>query len=455
MLGYDNMRPFCDGLAAVCRDGKWGFINADREEVISLQYDCVGDFYNGLAKIEKYEDDFGIVHKTGFLDKKGSIVIPLIYDDVYDFKEPVSPFRIDSDVDYVDAGSEDYHVDVPCRVGGKWGLINTKGEVVLEAKYDRISPIVDNRAPFNIGGHYEKLGGCCLLVGGKWGVIDGDGYEIVPPKYDRISCFKDMFAVVNIGGCWQEVQVIQNGRRTTSIAYIGGKYTLIDHNGDELCKPIYDWIDYFHDGIARVNIGGDWNDDYSEFVGGKWGFIDMSGKEIITPKYTAAENFKDGIALVEYDFSYGGYINKLGQLDVSQNIGVELWISEKYDWGYVCQNGLIAVSLKGKWGYINESGAVVIPIIFDEVGDFKDGKSDVILNGKNVTIDESGNVLKEFSRIEPSTYRRVDDYNNENSYNEEHYGRYAGNYVQDDEGYSDDEIDSIFGGEPDAYWNID
>lgn len=35
------------------------------------------------------------------------------------------------------------------------------------------------------------------------------------------------------------------------------------------------------------------------------------------------------------------------------------------------------------------------------------------------------------------------------------YGRYAGTYAQDVAGYSDDEIDTIFDGEPDAYWNID
>ena len=35
------------------------------------------------------------------------------------------------------------------------------------------------------------------------------------------------------------------------------------------------------------------------------------------------------------------------------------------------------------------------------------------------------------------------------------YGRYAGSYAQDEMGYSDDDIDIIFDGNPDAYWNID
>lgn len=35
------------------------------------------------------------------------------------------------------------------------------------------------------------------------------------------------------------------------------------------------------------------------------------------------------------------------------------------------------------------------------------------------------------------------------------YNRYAGSWAQEIEGYSDDDIDTIFDGDPDAYWNID
>ena len=35
------------------------------------------------------------------------------------------------------------------------------------------------------------------------------------------------------------------------------------------------------------------------------------------------------------------------------------------------------------------------------------------------------------------------------------YEKYNGSYAQDVMGYSDDEIDTIFDGDPSAYWNID
>lgn len=39
--------------------------------------------------------------------------------------------------------------------------------------------------------------------------------------------------------------------------------------------------------------------------------------------------------------------------------------------------------------------------------------------------------------------------------NNEKYGRYSGSYAQEEEQLSDDYIDDVFGGDPEAYWNID
>ena len=46
-----------------------------------------------------------------------------------------------------------------------------------------------------------------------------------------------------------------------------------------------------------------------------------------------------------------------------------------------------------------------------------------------------------------------DDYSHD--YEEPTYDRYNGSYAQDKMGYSDDDIDTIFDGDPEAYWNID
>lgn len=49
-----------------------------------------------------------------------------------------------------------------------------------------------------------------------------------------------------------------------------------------------------------------------------------------------------------------------------------------------------------------------------------------------------------------------EEYDDYDDYNErESFGKYAGSYAQDVEGLSDDFIDDVLDGEPDAYWNID
>ena len=56
---------------------------------------------------------------------------------------------------------------------------------------------------------------------------------------------------------------------------------------------------------------------------------------------------------------------------------------------------------------------------------------------------------------EDEVYEINNDYDADNHREESTYGRYSGSYAQDEMGFSDDDIDTIFDGEPDAYWNID
>ena len=65
--------------------------------------------------------------------------------------------------------------------------------------------------------------------------------------------------------------------------------------------------------------------------------------------------------------------------------------------------------------------------------------------------------VAEYEELEDEDYGDVDfdDHGYYDDYDSPTYGRYAGSYAQDEMGYSDDDIDTIFDGDPDAYWNID
>ena len=54
------------------------------------------------------------------------------------------------------------------------------------------------------------------------------------------------------------------------------------------------------------------------------------------------------------------------------------------------------------------------------------------------------------STLDDSYLNRVDADDEDNG-----YSHYKGTYAQDEAGYSDDDIDTIFDGDPNAYWNID
>ena len=81
-----------------------------------------------------------------------------------------------------------------------------------------------------------------------------------------------------------------------------------------------------------------------------------------------------------------------------------------------------------------------------------------------ISFDEiSGEICRYTERISDSCPRGAnlmipDEYTqHDNNYDEDDngYGRYAGTYVQDEMGWSDDDIDTVLDGDPDAYWNID
>lgn len=78
---YDQIDAFSEGLAAVRRDGKWGYINLKGEEVIPCQFSDIfppGQFSEGLACVvdERNEEDNKLWNKrVGFINKKGEFVI--------------------------------------------------------------------------------------------------------------------------------------------------------------------------------------------------------------------------------------------------------------------------------------------------------------------------------------------------------------------------------------------
>lgn len=109
--------------------------------------------------------------KTGVVDVKGNQIIPCIYDEIsglLDGTDNILVMNRDVNNNY-------------------FGLVNQRGEVVIEPKYNDFD-----------GGIYNNL--WAVQLDNKWGFIDHNDNIVIPFKYDKVSCFSDNKAKVELNG---------------------------------------------------------------------------------------------------------------------------------------------------------------------------------------------------------------------------------------------------------------
>lgn len=131
---YDDAEPFINGYAAVCYKGKYGYIGENGDWFIEPQFDDCGSFNkegNAIAKQGEY---------WGIIDTSGAWVVEPKFNKLpaycFDGRECTDFAVIYEDGDYSHWNQGRYNFE-------KWGLINRKGEIVLEARYDTIYFVED------------------------------------------------------------------------------------------------------------------------------------------------------------------------------------------------------------------------------------------------------------------------------------------------------------------------
>lgn len=167
------------------KSGKFGRFDDNGEIVIPADYDNGYDFFsNGLFCLARDK-------KFGFVDTNNKVVIPFIYDEVVPFKNSVASVKLDSKYSFIDDKNNeivlfDHYtthfnfingISIFSKVGSKFGMIDTVGEVIVTNKYDRLVFV-------NWGQYYRAY------LDKKVGVIDYYGKEIIPPTYDFVTEFK-------------------------------------------------------------------------------------------------------------------------------------------------------------------------------------------------------------------------------------------------------------------------
>jgi hypothetical protein len=263
------------GVAAVEKDGSWGFIDLTGNIVVSPKYIDLRETKEGLIPVCNANAQWG------FIDLSGKISIAFKYDDANSFS----------------------HGLAPVASNGRYFFIDKKGNQTIDGNFIFASPfnsdgfahvLVSRDEGYiidTLGIKYEYLGGTFYnlpsegiyqqrLQNGKWGFYDVKTKKnIIPHEYDLVYQFSNGLAPVKKGMKW---------------GYIDIKNQLIIEYKFDDANP-------FSEGLAAVKLNG------------KKGYINMKGEVVILPQFDTAADFKNGVAEVEKE-SIVFYINKSGIL---------------------------------------------------------------------------------------------------------------------------------------------
>ena len=243
---YDWASDFKGGYAVVSQDNKYGIINRDGEFTVPLEYaqirfrysnenlfsvgthegsigmidahnniivpfgvyDVIHDFFGGLAGVKSG-------NKWGYINIRGEILIPVIYDD-FSYRS----FE-NSDFTFV-------------QQGGKWAVINKSGEILTDFVFS------------NVTGFREGLAG--VYMGNTRGYIDESGEFVITGEYQAMDYFlKSGVAAVAIVGT--------DGTKNPHMM------GLIDRSGRLVLPCVYAAMSYIADDVIAVQryANGTWD----------------------------------------------------------------------------------------------------------------------------------------------------------------------------------------------------
>ena len=148
---YNGAGSFIDDRAWVRHKKLYGYIDKTGNQVIALQYKDAESFSDGMAIVS-------LKDKYGFIDKDGNELIPCQYSAANSFSEGLAAVNIGGKWrDAPDEISAMTGRKQTMIVGGKWGYIDTKGNIVIPLQYEYAEPFKDGKAKVTLDGKIEYI----------------------------------------------------------------------------------------------------------------------------------------------------------------------------------------------------------------------------------------------------------------------------------------------------------
>ena len=212
-------------------------------------------------------------------------------------------------------------------VDEKWGVINNKGEIVIDTTYDEMIAIPDPEKAIFV---------CVYNVNEQTGeyktkVID-DKKETKFTEYDQVEAIENFDSKQNI---WFEKNVLRVKKN--------GKYGLIDLDGNKVLETEYDEITSLKSVKENLIVK----------KAGKVGVLNCLGQVIIPVEYSDVKLLKES------------YKNEYIIVDENGNSGVmstskTVILEPKYkEIKFLNSAEVFAANIDGKWNLINKKGEVL------------------------------------------------------------------------------------------------
>jgi len=327
-----------------CEDCSWGFIDTTAFITIQPKYEVAKDFINDACIVKAKG-------KWGLIDSLGNNLIEKKYDGVQFLK-----------------GTDNQVIKLSMNTK-KYGLMDTLGQLLVDLKYDEI-------------GNFQE-GRLAVKRNNLWGYVDEKGHEVIPPKFQKAAPFSEGLAAVKHQRKWVfidpkgAIQIDNNYRAIGNFqegkAWVKTREGVgyISINNTILIPPIFNQAFDFEDGIARVAVEG------------KCGLINEQGVYILKPKFSRIYPFDEqDLAIVRYGnrVTRYGVINRKGELITTQN----------YQKIEPFKEGRASVKHKGGYGFIDPFGQLIIEGNYSKAADFKEGRAMVQKDNRCGYIDVTG-----------------------------------------------------------------
>lgn len=265
----------------------WAFIDSTGRITVVTGISTMGDFHNGRAlvsrQINQTDNLDSAVFKFGYIDTRGKLVIPLIYDDATDFNEGVA-----------------FVMNKELR-----GYIDTSNQLVIPLVNMAGNPFSEGLADVN-----DKM----FLSG----YIDKSGQIVIPMQFAVAFPFSeglafagrsDTIGFINRFGEFVIASDFYFAKKfSDSVAFVGKmfdrnnpQWALIDYTGKFITGYEFEYVREFSEGIGVVKKNG------------KWYFININGQYVLQNDYSYIDSFANGLAYVSLVNGEKGYINKKGE----------------------------------------------------------------------------------------------------------------------------------------------